>query len=126
MVRAVVHVTLQQDIEDLQLKFIDTTRSFHLISKPNYEKKLKMMLSPDQPDSDLPWGQSDAESVLNDIKIGCVSDDPMEGEGKDTDPRATGSQQGGETKETARDSQVSLCPRHPRAHPSRGIQRGFR
>ncbi|KAG7467298.1 helix-loop-helix protein 2-like [Megalops cyprinoides] len=41
-----------------------------------------MMLSPDQPDSDLPWGQSDAESVLNDIKIGCVSDEPMEGEGK--------------------------------------------
>ncbi|KAJ8246694.1 hypothetical protein GJAV_G00254360 [Gymnothorax javanicus] len=41
-----------------------------------------MMLSPDQPGAELPWGQSDSESVLHDIKIGCVSDEPMDGEGK--------------------------------------------
>lgn len=40
------------------------------------------MLSPDQTDSDLAWGQSDAESVLTDLKVGCLSDEPMEGEGK--------------------------------------------
>ncbi|XP_035600994.1 helix-loop-helix protein 2-like [Oncorhynchus keta] len=45
-------------------------------------KRLKMMLSPDQADSDLGWGQSDAESVLNDLKVGCLSDEPIEGEGK--------------------------------------------
>ncbi|MBN3298276.1 helix-loop-helix protein 2 [Amia ocellicauda] len=41
-----------------------------------------MMLSPDQPDSDHPWAQSDAESVLNDMKVGCVSDEPGDGDGK--------------------------------------------
>ncbi|XP_062302854.1 helix-loop-helix protein 2 isoform X1 [Osmerus eperlanus] len=46
------------------------------------QNRLKMMLSPDQTDSDLAWGQSDPESVLNDIKVGCLSDEPMEGEGK--------------------------------------------
>ncbi|RXM93793.1 Helix-loop-helix protein 2 [Acipenser ruthenus] len=41
-----------------------------------------MMLSPDQTDSDHPWAQSDAESVLNDMKVGCISDDPGDGEGR--------------------------------------------
>uniref|UniRef100_A0A671R7X3 BHLH domain-containing protein n=1 Tax=Sinocyclocheilus anshuiensis TaxID=1608454 RepID=A0A671R7X3_9TELE len=41
-----------------------------------------MMLSPEQTDSDLPWSQSDAETMLNDIKDGCITDEPMEGEGK--------------------------------------------
>lgn len=41
-----------------------------------------MMLSPEQTDSDLPWSQSDAETMLNDIKVGCITDEPMEGEGK--------------------------------------------
>lgn len=40
------------------------------------------MLSPEQTDSDLPWSQSDAETMLNDIKVGCITDEPMEGEGK--------------------------------------------
>uniref|UniRef100_A0A672SEL4 Nescient helix loop helix 2 n=2 Tax=Sinocyclocheilus TaxID=75365 RepID=A0A672SEL4_SINGR len=46
------------------------------------KSKLKMMLSPEQTDSDLPWSQSDAETMLNDIKVGCITDEPMEGEGK--------------------------------------------
>ncbi|XP_026870660.1 helix-loop-helix protein 2-like [Electrophorus electricus] len=41
-----------------------------------------MMLSPDQTDPDLPWSQSDAETMLNDIKVSCISDEPTEGEGK--------------------------------------------
>ncbi|XP_077088399.1 helix-loop-helix protein 2-like [Siphateles boraxobius] len=41
-----------------------------------------MMPSPEQTDSDLPWSQSDAETMLNDIKVGCITDEPMEGEGK--------------------------------------------
>lgn len=40
-----------------------------------------MMLSPDQTDSDLAWGQSDPESVLTDMKVGCLAADPLEGEG---------------------------------------------
>ncbi|XP_041928598.1 helix-loop-helix protein 2 [Alosa pseudoharengus] len=35
-----------------------------------------MMLSPDQTDSDLPWGQSDPETVLNVIKVECVPAQP--------------------------------------------------
>ncbi len=46
------------------------------------KSKLKMMLSPEQTDSDLPWSQSDAETMLNDINVGCITDEPMEGEGK--------------------------------------------
>ncbi len=46
-----------------------------------FKSKQKMMLSPEQTDSDLPWSQSDAETMLNDFKVGCT-DEPMEGEGK--------------------------------------------
>ena len=36
-----------------------------------------MMLSPDQTETDLgSWTQSDPETVLNDLKGGCMSDDP--------------------------------------------------
>ncbi|XP_069491796.1 helix-loop-helix protein 2 [Ambystoma mexicanum] len=43
----------------------------------------KMMLSPDQGNSDDPSAQSDAESMVSDLKVGCMSDlEPMEGEGK--------------------------------------------
>ncbi|XP_006001991.1 helix-loop-helix protein 2 [Latimeria chalumnae] len=42
-----------------------------------------MMLSPEQPDSDHPSAQSDPESMVNDVKVACVSDlEPMEGEEK--------------------------------------------
>ncbi|XP_051558566.1 helix-loop-helix protein 2-like [Myxocyprinus asiaticus] len=41
-----------------------------------------MMLSPEQTDSDLPWSQSDAETMLNDIKVDGITDEPIEGEGK--------------------------------------------
>ncbi|KAL7852624.1 hypothetical protein SRHO_G00184090 [Serrasalmus rhombeus] len=41
-----------------------------------------MMLSPDQSEPDLPWSQSDAETVLGDIKASCLSDEAAEGEGK--------------------------------------------
>ncbi|XP_030643180.1 helix-loop-helix protein 2 [Chanos chanos] len=41
-----------------------------------------MMLSPDQTDPDLPWGQPDPETVLNVIKVECVADEPMEAERK--------------------------------------------
>lgn len=41
-----------------------------------------MMLSPDQTDTDLPWSQSDPETVLGDIKASCLSDETTEGEGK--------------------------------------------
>ena len=34
------------------------------------------MLSPDQTDSDLPWGQSDPETVVNVIKVECMGDQP--------------------------------------------------
>ncbi|XP_043928875.1 helix-loop-helix protein 2 [Protopterus annectens] len=41
-----------------------------------------MMLSPDQPDSDHP-SQSDPESMVNEVKVGCVSDfETLEGDGK--------------------------------------------
>ncbi|XP_076857280.1 helix-loop-helix protein 2 [Brachyhypopomus gauderio] len=41
-----------------------------------------MMLSPDQTDPDLLWGQSDPETVLNVIKVECVPDEPLESDGK--------------------------------------------
>ncbi|XP_051993316.1 helix-loop-helix protein 2-like [Xyrauchen texanus] len=41
-----------------------------------------MMLSPEQTDSDLPWSQSDAETMLNDMKVGCISNESTDGEGK--------------------------------------------
>ncbi|KAM4601841.1 helix-loop-helix protein 2-like [Polymixia lowei] len=41
-----------------------------------------MMLSPDQAETDLSWTQSDSETVLNDLKVSCASDEPMDGEGK--------------------------------------------
>ncbi|GAA6105170.1 hypothetical protein Q7C36_021905 [Tachysurus vachellii] len=34
-----------------------------------------MMLSPDQTDPELPWSHSDAESVLSDMKAGCMSEE---------------------------------------------------
>ncbi|CAL8289136.1 unnamed protein product [Lota lota] len=40
-----------------------------------------MMLSPDQTETDIgSWTQSDPETVLNDLKGGCLSDEPMDGE----------------------------------------------
>lgn len=43
----------------------------------------KMMLSPDQGNSDDPSAQSDTESMVSDLKVGCMSDlEPMEGDGK--------------------------------------------
>ncbi|XP_029568368.1 helix-loop-helix protein 2-like [Salmo trutta] len=43
-----------------------------------------MMLSPDQPDADLPCGQPDTETLLNGIKMECapLPAEPAEGEGK--------------------------------------------
>ncbi|KAL0963634.1 hypothetical protein UPYG_G00308870 [Umbra pygmaea] len=43
-----------------------------------------MMLSPDQLDADLPWGQPDTEAVMNGIKIECapMPAEPAEIEGK--------------------------------------------
>ncbi|XP_056157509.1 LOW QUALITY PROTEIN: helix-loop-helix protein 2-like [Lampris incognitus] len=39
-----------------------------------------MMLSPDQADTELSWTQSDPETVLGDMKVGCImSDEPAEG-----------------------------------------------
>lgn len=39
-----------------------------------------MMLSPDQPDSDPPWGQTDAETLLDSLDVQCGS--APDGEGK--------------------------------------------
>lgn len=33
------------------------------------------MLSPDQTDPELPWSHSDAESVLSDMKAGCMAEE---------------------------------------------------
>ncbi|XP_031169360.1 helix-loop-helix protein 2-like [Sander lucioperca] len=43
-----------------------------------------MMLSPDQPESDLPWGQVDRETLLDTLNVQCGSmpAEPEEGEGK--------------------------------------------
>ncbi|XP_028847502.1 helix-loop-helix protein 2 [Denticeps clupeoides] len=41
-----------------------------------------MMLSPDQADPDLPWGQPDPETVLNVIKVECAADAPLGGDAK--------------------------------------------
>lgn len=43
-----------------------------------------MMLSPDQPDPDLPWGQPDTETLLDAIKVECapLPGEPAEGEGR--------------------------------------------
>ncbi|XP_010867467.1 helix-loop-helix protein 2-like [Esox lucius] len=43
-----------------------------------------MMLSPDQPDPDLPWGQPDTETLMNGIKMECAPllAEPAESEGK--------------------------------------------
>ncbi|KAL4656600.1 helix-loop-helix protein 2-like [Arapaima gigas] len=49
-----------------------------LLEEVGLTPSCEMMLSPDQPDSELPWAQSDAESMLSDIKGGCVSDEPTE------------------------------------------------
>ncbi|XP_056146120.1 helix-loop-helix protein 2-like [Lampris incognitus] len=38
-----------------------------------------MMLSADQPDPGLPWGRSDAEILLDSLKVGCA---PPDAEGK--------------------------------------------
>ncbi|KAK3510389.1 hypothetical protein QTP70_005861 [Hemibagrus guttatus] len=51
----------------------------------NNKKGVKMMLSPDQTDPELPWSHSDAESVLSDMKAGCMSEElntDAEGKGK--------------------------------------------
>lgn len=40
------------------------------------------MLSPDQTDPDLPWGQPDPETVLNVIKVECMPNEPRGGDSK--------------------------------------------
>ncbi|KAM4608542.1 helix-loop-helix protein 2-like [Polymixia lowei] len=43
-----------------------------------------MMLSPDQPDPDLPWGQPDTETLLDSFKVACTPTpaEPVDGEDK--------------------------------------------
>ncbi|XP_070771425.1 helix-loop-helix protein 2-like [Enoplosus armatus] len=43
-----------------------------------------MMLSPDQPESNLPWGQTDTETLLDTFNVQCgsVQAEPADGEGK--------------------------------------------
>ncbi|XP_071374479.1 helix-loop-helix protein 2-like [Centroberyx affinis] len=43
-----------------------------------------MMLSPDQPGPDLPWGQTDTETLLDSFKVECapMPAEPVDGEGK--------------------------------------------
>ncbi|XP_030636782.1 helix-loop-helix protein 2-like [Chanos chanos] len=41
-----------------------------------------MMLSPDQTETDLPWSKTDAETMLNDFKVACMSDEPKDADGK--------------------------------------------
>ncbi|XP_058249179.1 helix-loop-helix protein 2 [Hemibagrus wyckioides] len=43
---------------------------------------MKMMLSPDQSDSDLMWTQSDPETVLNVIKVECMPEESPLADGK--------------------------------------------
>lgn len=46
-----------------------------------HHQRFKMMLSPDQAETDLSWTQSDPETMLNGFKsTGCTSDEPAEGE----------------------------------------------